>query len=372
MQTGSPLSPTDYCCFYPSIEPLSMTRSEKPLPPNQALVFAAFTAVYLIWGANFLAIRYAVETIPPFFMGGARFLIAGLMLYGLMRLMGTPRPGLIHWAHAAVAGILLLALANGLLNWAQKRVPSGVAALLIAVTPLWFAVLDWLLPRGTRPNAQTLVGLLVGFGGAALLATTRDNGQQIAIDPVGAAALIAASFCWACGSLYIRYTPNSHSAILGGAMQMITGGGLLFAMGFLADESGRFDFAEVSTRSIVGFLFLLLISSSMGFTSYCWLLKVSTPARVSTYTYVNPVVAIILGWSIGGESLTPRMLAAAAIVIVSVIIILTQRSDRQLTGPQDSDAAAELEDNRTTNRSAGFISLRPTNATNPSEHSARS
>ena len=302
-----------------------MIQSEQQVKPARGLVIAAFAAVYIIWGANYLAIRYAVETIPPFFMGGARFLFAGLMLYFVLRLSGTPAPSGVHWAHAAIAGALMLGIGNGALNWAQQKVPSSVAALLIAVTPLWFALLEWLRPKGKRPTVRTVVGLLIGFGGAALLATTRDNGQRSIVDPAGAAALMAASFCWACGSLYVRYTPRPESAILGGVLQMITGGGMLFVMGLFAGEAALFDVSKVSTRSIYGFSFLLLIGSTLGFTSYSWLLKASTPARISTYAYVNPVVALILGCTIGGETLTPRMLVAAGIVVVSVIIILTPK-----------------------------------------------
>ena len=308
------------------------------------LVIAAFAAVYIIWGANYLAIRYAVETIPPFLMGGARFLFAGVMMYAILRLTGTPSPEGVHWKHAAIAGALMLGVGNGGLNWAQQRVPSSIAALLIAVTPLWFALLEWLRPKGTRPTVQTLAGLFVGFAGAALLATTKDNGQRSIVDPAGAAALMVASLCFACGSLYVRYAPRPRSAIMSGALQMITGGALLFGMGFLGGEAALFDSSKISTRSIYGFSFLLLIGSTLGYTSYTWLLKVSTPARVSTYAYVNPVVALILGCTIGGEILTSRMMLAAAIVVVSVIIILTPRriapASTQPAGLSDPSAVA--------------------------------
>ncbi|MBI4663859.1 MAG: EamA family transporter [Verrucomicrobia bacterium] len=171
-----------------------MIQCEQGVTPARGLVIAAFAALYVIWGANYLAIRYAVETIPHFFMGGARFLFAGLMLYVLLRITGTPAPLGLHWVHAAIAGALMLGIGNGGLNWSQQKVPSSVAALLIAVTPLWFSLLEWIRPKGTRPTLQTAAGLLIGFGGAALLATTRDNGQRSLVDPAGAAALMAASF----------------------------------------------------------------------------------------------------------------------------------------------------------------------------------
>jgi drug/metabolite transporter (DMT)-like permease len=303
--------------------------------PPRSLVIAAFAAVYIIWGATYLAIRYAVETIPPFLMGGTRFLFAGAIFYVWLRLTGTPQPEFIHWKNAAIAGALLLGVGNGGLNWAEQRVSSSVAALLIAVTPLWFALLEWLRPKGTRPRAQTLLGILVGFFGMVLLVGGRYGTQHGSIDPAGVGALMLASSFWAGGSLYVRYTPKPDSALMGVALQMIMGGALLTVMGFFAGEMGRFHITEISARSSAGYLFLVFVGSMLGFTSYSWLLKVSTPARLSTYAYVNPVVAVFLGWSIGGEQLTPRMLMAAAVVILGVVIITTPNI---FTSKQASDA----------------------------------
>ncbi|MBI2947979.1 MAG: EamA family transporter [Verrucomicrobia bacterium] len=292
-------------------------------PPPRSLVIAAFAAVYIIWGATYLAIRYAVETIPPFLMGGTRFLLAGAIFYVGLRLTGTPTPAAIHWKHAAIAGALLLGIGNGGLNWAQQRVPSSVAALIIAVTPLWFALLEWLRPKGTRPNVQTILGILVGFCGMMLLVGGRHGAHHGMIDPAGVCALLLASLFWAGGSLYIRYTPKPDSALMSVALQMITGGAVLTVLGLLAGETARFNILQISPRSTAGYLFLVFVGSMLGFTSYSWLLKVSTPARLSTYAYVNPVVAVFLGWSIGGETLTPRMLVAAAVVVMGVVVITT-------------------------------------------------
>ena len=298
-------------------------HGEQQSAPPRGLVIAAFAAVYFIWGGTYLAIRFAVETIPPFLMGGSRFVIAGVMLYGLLRFMGNPAPGRIHWKNATIAGALMLGVGNGGVNWAAQRVPSSVTALLIAVTPLWFAVLEWLRPKGTRPSLQTVVDIVVGFAGMALLVNSRDHARQVAIDPAGVIALMVASLSWAGGSLLVRYTPKPASALMGVALQMITGGGLLTAVGLLAGEGAGFELSAVSTRSAVSFFLLIFVGSMLGFTSYSWLLKVSTPARISTYAYVNPVVAVFLGWGIGGEVLTRTMLVAAAIVVLGVIIITT-------------------------------------------------
>ncbi|MBI4661473.1 MAG: EamA family transporter [Verrucomicrobia bacterium] len=301
-------------------------HSEQQRTPARGMVIAAFASVYVIWGATYLAIRFAVETIPPFLMGGTRFVLAGAMLYGVLRLAGSPAPERMHWKNATVAGALLLGIGNGGLNWAEQKVASSVAALLIAFTPLWFALLEWLRPKGTRPTLQTIAGITVGFAGMAVLVNSRDAGHAGVIDPAGVAALLLASFSWACGSLYVRYTPKPDTALMGGALQMITGGAILCVMGLAAGELTSFRVAEISARSAGGFLFLLFIGSMLGFTSYTWLLKVTTPARLSTYAYVNPVVAVFLGWSIGGEKLTVQMLTAAVVVILGVVIITTQRT----------------------------------------------
>lgn len=284
----------------------------------------AFTAVYLIWGSTYLGIRFAIETIPPFIMGGARFLIAGLILYAWLRFKGVPVPAGFHWRNAAIVGALLLGVGNGGVNWAEQKVPSGITALLIAVTPLWFALLDWLRPHGIRPRFQTVLGIVIGFAGVVMLVGSRHILRSNAIDPAGAMALMLASVCWAGGSLYARYTPKPESPLMGVALQMITGGTLLLLVGMAAGEAATFSWARISARSITAFIYLTLIGSLVGFTAYSWLLKVSTPARVSTYAYVNPVIAVFLGWAIGGETLTIRILCAATVIVLGVIIMTTR------------------------------------------------
>jgi drug/metabolite transporter (DMT)-like permease len=293
--------------------------------PPRGLLIAAFAAVYVTWGSTYLAIRFAVETVPPFLMGGGRFLVAGLLLYGWLRLRGAAIPSGSHWRNAAVAGALLLGIGNGGVNWAEQKVPSGVTALIIAVTPLWFALLDWLRPNGPRPKLQTVVGIVVGFCGMALLVGSRNSAHQAEIDAGGVMALMLASFAWAAGSLYARYTPQPEFPLLGVALQMIVGGLLLFLVGAMAGEFTILDWSRISPRSGAAFFYLIVVGSFIGFTAYSWLLKVSTPARVSTYAYVNPVVAVILGWAFAGETLTPRTVWAAAVILLGVVIITTRR-----------------------------------------------
>ncbi|HKS37628.1 MAG TPA: drug/metabolite exporter YedA [Verrucomicrobiae bacterium] len=301
-------------------------ETEEHRAAPRGLVLAAFAAIYLIWGSTYLAIRFAVETIPPCLLGGARFLLAGGVLYAWLRLKGVPISAGFHWRNAAVVGVLLLGFGNGGVNWAEQNVPSGLTALIIAVTPVWFALLDWLRPRGTRPSLQTVIGIVVGFAGVALLVGGPEIFRKNAIHPAGVAALMVASVAWASGSLYARYTPKPDSPLMAGAMQMLTGGGVLLITGILWGETGRFDLPQVSARSAWAFAYLAVIGSLVGFTAFSWLLKVSTPARISTYAYVNPVIAVFLGWAIGGETLSARMMWAAAVIVLGVVIITTRRT----------------------------------------------
>jgi drug/metabolite transporter (DMT)-like permease len=249
-----------------------------------------------------------------------------MILYGWLRANGTPTPALFHWGNAAITGALLLGMGNGAVCWAEQKVPSSTAALLIAITPLWFALLDWVRPNGVRPHFQTLLGIVIGFGGMVLLVGSRDTLRHNSIDPAGAAALMLASLAWASGSLYARYTPKPDSPLMGVALQMLLGGSLLLLFGIIAGETARFDLAKISIRSALAFVYLTVVGSLVAFTAYSWLLKASTPARVSTYAYVNPVIAVFLGWALGGETLTLRVLWTAAVIVLGVIIITTRRT----------------------------------------------
>ena len=291
----------------------------------RGLVIASFAAIYLIWGSTYLAIRFAVATLPPFLMGGARFLLAGIVLYGWLRLKNSPPPAAQHWYNAVIVGALLLGVGNGGVNWAEQSIPSGITALLIAGTPLWFALLDWLRPAGTRPSRHTIVGIVIGFAGVVMLVGSHENFHQQAINPAGVFALFLASIAWAGGSLYARYTPKPDSTLMGVSLQMVAGGTILLMVGLVMGEGNGFSWANISVRSVWAFAYLTLVGSLVGFTAYSWLLKHTTPARLSTYAYVNPVIAVLLGWALGGETLTPRIVWAAAIIVIGVIIITTQK-----------------------------------------------
>ena len=283
-------------------------------------VALALGAVYVIWGSTYLAIRFAIETIPPFLMAGARYVTAGALLYGWARLRGAPRPSLLHWRSATVIGAFLLLVGNGGVVWAEQRVDSGLAALLISTEPIWIVLLVWLRAGRQRPNPRVVAGLLLGFTGLVML--VRPSGSA-GIDPVGATALVLASLSWAWGSFYGMRAPLPASPLATTGMQMLAGGGMLLTASALTGEPARFALAEVSARSALALAYLVVFGAIVAFTAYVWLLRVAPPVLVSTYAYVNPVVAVFLGWAMAGEPLTAGTLTAAAVILGGVALIST-------------------------------------------------
>lgn len=296
--------------------------------PSRWSVIAALAAIYLIWGSTYLAIRWAVETIPPFLMAGTRFFIAGALLYVWMRLRGTPKPELFHWVGAIVVGGCLLLGGNGGVVWVEKGgFPSGLTALMIATVPLWMALLQRL--RGVRASGGVALGLLLGFTGIVLLIGPGELAIGGRVDPIGATVLIGASLSWAVGSLYSRRARLPESALLATAMEMLTGGALLMLTGLAFGEHRAVRLEAISSQSFFSYLYLILFGSLIGFTAYIWLLRVTTPVLVSTYAYVNPVVAVLLGAMLAGEELTLRTLIAAAVIITGVALITVASSQRK-------------------------------------------
>jgi drug/metabolite transporter (DMT)-like permease len=291
---------------------------------SRARLVAAFAAVYLIWGSTYLAIRFAIETIPPFSMAGVRFLVAGILLYGWVRARGAARPEAVHWRTALIVGGLLLAAANGGVVWAEQEVPSGIAALIVATVPLWIAIFVWLRGYG-RPRGAQIAGLIVGFWGVALLIAPSGLVGGESIPRTGALVLIAAAFMWAAGSLYSRSAPQPASHQLASAMSMIAGGGLLMLVGVATGELGVISLSSMSERSLLALLYLIVFGSLVGFSAYLWLMKATAPSRAATYAYVNPVVAVFLGWALAGEPLTPRTLMAAAVIVGAVALIVSRQ-----------------------------------------------
>ena len=282
----------------------------------------AFLAVYIIWGSTYLAIRIAVESIPPFAMAAMRHTLVGLILYPLLRWKTGIRPTAQNWVTSAVTGIGLLCIANGGLGWAELRVPSGVAALLVGTVSLWLVLVDWLRPSGKRPSARVFIGLILGFAGLFLLVGPSNFGGQ-RTDPVGTAVLIICAFVWACASLYSKHRPAPSSPLLVVAMQSLTGGAALWITTLRTGEMHDLHFAAITTRSWLAVLYLIVFGSGMGFTAYLYILKKSTAAKVSTYGFVNPVVALFLGWLFLNEQITTRTLLAATIIVTAVVLTIT-------------------------------------------------
>lgn len=298
--------------------------------PRVRLV-VAFAAIYLIWGSTYLAMRFADESLPPFLMAGTRFLIAGGLLYVWLRLRGAARPAGIHWRSALVVGALLLVSGNGLVAWSERVVPSSLAALLISTVPIWMALLDWLRPHGRRPSRATLLGLALGFAGIVLLigpdalsshsGSVASGGWVLLVVPL-------AALSWAAGSLYSRGAQMPATPLLGTGMEMLVGGVLLYALAVITGEPAQLHPQAITLRSLLAVAYLIVFGSLVGYSAYIWLLRVTTPTRVSTYAYVNPVVAVFLGWAFDNEPLTARTLLAAAIIIGSVVVITTFHTHR--------------------------------------------
>jgi drug/metabolite transporter (DMT)-like permease len=293
---------------------------------SRAQIIAAFASIYVIWGSTYLAIRYAVETIPPFLMGGVRFLISGTILYLWSRYRGAPRPTRIHWRNAIVAGGFLLLGGNGAVIWAEQFVPSGVTALLVSILPFWLVIIEWVRPPRKRPSGAVLVGLILGFVGIIVLVGPSSAGGHGNVAPLGALVLILGSLSWAIGSFWSRDAQLPESGLLTTGMEMLGGGALLMIVGALSGEFAQLDVHTISKASAIGLLYLVTFGSLLGFTSYIWLLDKVSPARLGTYAYVNPLVAVMLGWAIAGERLSIRTGVAAAIVICAVALITTARS----------------------------------------------
>ncbi len=285
-------------------------------------IWIALLLVYVIWGATYLGIRYAVETIPPFLMAGTRFLIAGVILYAWRRLVGDPAPTGGQWLRAALVGVLMLFGGNGLVSLAEKQVASGIAALIVGSAPLWMTAMEAFRPGGLRPNWLSILGLVVGFGGIVLLVgpSLLSSGKPDA-PALGVILLLTAALFWSLGSIYSRHANLPTSALLSTGMEMLGGAAGLFLAGTLSGEWRQLVFADISLRSWIGLIYLTIFGSMIGFTAYAWLLRSAPVSLVATYAYVNPLVAILLGGAIAQETLNVRILLAALVIIGSVVLI---------------------------------------------------
>jgi drug/metabolite transporter (DMT)-like permease len=287
-----------------------------------SMVLIAFAAVYILWGSTYFFIRIGVETIPPFVLAGIRHIAIGLVFYPLFRHLSKEKPVPAQWGTTIITGLLLLLCGNGALSWAETRVPSGIASLLVATVSLWMVIIDWLRPGGVRPGTRVLIGFVLGFAGIALLVGPSHLGGSERVNPVGAVTLILGSLAWAAGSIYSRHHPVPHSPLLGVAMQSLAGGVGLWIVAAATGELHQFHPAQVTLRSWLALLYLFSFGSALGFSAYIYILKHSTASRVATYAFVNPVVALFLGWSLGGEPLTLRTLIASGTILAAVLLVI--------------------------------------------------
>jgi drug/metabolite transporter (DMT)-like permease len=306
------------------------TEIERPLTPLKSSrtemarwVPLAFAAVYILWGSTYIGIRIAIESFPPLAMAAIRHSLVGLILYPILRIKTGIRPTAANWWTAAVTGVSLLCITNGGLSWAEQRVPSGIAALLVATISLWLVILDWLRPRGTRPGPRVFAGLILGFLGLALLVGPANLGGARRIDLVGTGVLLIGAFIWAGASLYSKQRVMPESPLLVVAMQSLAGGAGLWIAAAFSGELRALHFAAISGRSWMALIYLIVFGSGIGFTAYLYILKNSTASKVATYAFVNPVVALFLGWMLAGETITTRTAISAAVILTAVILVIS-------------------------------------------------
>jgi len=287
----------------------------------------AYAMVYMFWGSTFLAVRYAVQTIPPLLMVGTRQILAGLALYPLARLHSKEKTTARQWLDGALIGALLIAGGNASIAWAEaRRTPSNVAAVLVATVPLWMAIFDWMRPKGPRPTVRVALGLGIGLAGVGLLVSPTDpllHTAGGAVNVLCAGVLFCGSLAWAGGSVFSRHMELPQSPLLGTAIITLMGGAVTCGVALAMGEGSQLDLHRVTVQSWISLGYLAVFGSILGFSAYNYLLVAEPAARVATYAYVNPVVAVILGWAVAGERLTARMALAAAIILAAVVLVIT-------------------------------------------------
>jgi drug/metabolite transporter (DMT)-like permease len=301
-------------------------------------LWLALLALYIVWGSTYLAILFAVETIPPFLSAGMRFLVSGGILFLWRWAAGDRMPTKRQWRSTAVVGIFLLLGGNGLVSFAEQRIASGIAALIVGTVPLWLVLIEALRPGGVRPSWQAILGLIIGFGGIYLLVGPSElNVGSLQFDTIGIGAVILASFLWSIGSIYSRGADMPASSLMATGAEMLIGSAALFAVSGLLGEWRNFDLAAVSTQSWLGLAYLITFGSLVGFVSYIWLLKNAPVSLVATYAYVNPLVAVFLGAWLADEAINARILVAGLVIIGSVILINQTKSSKAKVKQEEAE-----------------------------------
>jgi len=303
--------------------------------PQRSRIIIAFAALYLIWGSTYLGIRFAIETILPFLMAGTRFLLAGVIMFAIARLQGISKSTWANWRTSLIIGACLLLGGNGGVTMSEKYIDSGLAALIVAIVPIYIVLLAWASGMAARPIPIVWLGLIGGFVGVGILLGpalrfSSNGGRHPAI---GMSILLVSSFIWSAGSLYSRTAKHAPSPFLTAAQQMICGGLLLLLTGMVTGETRRVHPSSLSILSLASFAYLVIIGAVVGYTAYIWLLRHCDPAKVATYAYVNPIVAVLLGASFAGEILTMRTFVAAGLIIGSVALVITAQQLRERAEP---------------------------------------
>jgi drug/metabolite transporter (DMT)-like permease len=306
-----------------------------PAKASTAQLAVAFATVYLVWGSTYLGIRLAGETIPPLFMAGVRFSIAGCVLLAYSLATKPAKPTRAEYVNAAIAGCLMLCFGNGALSWAEQRVPSGLAALIVACVPLWLLLLNWASKRRMKPTASQLCGLAIGLVGMAVLVFPSGAALGKNVDPVGAGVILFGSFCWAFGTMQARNTKLPPNPWLNNGVQMVSAGLLLLVLSPCLGERGLG--AHVSRSSLYALGYLVVFGSIVAFTAYTWLNQHTTPARLGTYAFVNPVVAVLIGSAFAGEQITLRAVLAMTLILAAVVLLSLQK--RQVVDQPEQVAA---------------------------------
>ena len=315
-------------------------------PPSWKILLA-FAIIYFVWGSTFLAIRVGVHEVPPFLLAALRFFVAGLALYGWMRLTGTPAPSRREWAGASFLGTLIFVIDYGCVFWAEQRVPSGITAVVLATIPVFITLLEIIFLRTQRLTVRLCLALIAGICGVAVLVNHSFSLGEVPINRAGAIALLVAAFTWSVATILTRRLPLPASKPMSAAAQMLTGGAQLFVLTAVSGEFAGFRIQTVSWNAWFALVYLIVAGSIVGFTAYVWLLHYESPTKVGTYAYVNPVVAVILGYFLGGEAVGLRTLLGTLLVLVSVVTITTTpkavRVDEKdaETGPELNPAEAE-------------------------------
>jgi drug/metabolite transporter (DMT)-like permease len=302
--------------------------------------------VYIIWGSTYLFIKYAIESIPPFMLGASRFVVAGALLYAIALWRGGKHAGPRDFRLAMLTGVLMLGMGNGAVMWAELSVPSGVVALIVSAVPIMIVLIDWLRPRGVRPRSAVFIGLALGFAGMVVLIGPRAIVGRGNVDEIGAAILMVGCTSWAFGSILTRGKSSAASPFIFSALQMMAAGGAMLIASLALGEPWRFSVGDVTAKSAWSWVYLALAGSVIGYTAYVYLLGAVSATKASTYAYVNPVIAVVLGWAFANEPIGIRTLVAAAIILAGVAMITMKQASAHPTGEHPVPAPAPSPDNR--------------------------